>query len=109
MFFSMSIHHVETLVRHKVWIVGFVNFLLGASFALVAFVASSFFQSISGSENVGVFFFVPFFIILLLLLHSHRLFAFANRARFFLLVFIAQIITITGLVFFSDSWWGVFF
>ncbi len=81
----------EESTSRSIQLIAFLGFLYGLSISLLAYVTSSYFKTVIGSDNVSVFYFIIFAVALPLLFHLHRLVEGFGRARTLMLVLIVQI------------------
>ena len=81
----------EESSSRSIQLIAFLGFLYGLSISLLAYVTSSYFKDVTGSDNVSVFYFVIFAVALPLLFHLHRLVEGFGRARTLMLVLVLQI------------------
>jgi len=108
-FAAEAVVHDEQLDKKKIKLISFISFLLGFSQAFLMYVLSDYFRQALGNENVGVFFFGAYAVVLLLLLNTHKfLKRLGEEATFFLLA-LAQVALGMLLVFSSPSIAGVIF
>lgn len=90
--------HDEKLDKNKIHSVNFITFLLGFSQAILVYILSSYFQIASGTENVGVFYFISYGITLLILLNMHhvvRRLGKSNVLHFSILISLAAMFVLT--------------
>jgi MFS family permease len=95
--------HNESLDRRKVKIITLVSFIMGFSQAIFAYVMSSYFREASGTENVGVFYFLAYVVVLIVLLNLHKLIRKIGKARVFLISILAKIAIIFALTVLAPS------
>jgi len=96
----------EHLDYGKVRIVTFLGFLFGLSMATLVYVVSSYYKEALGSENVGIFYVVSFSVLLLALLHFHKIISRFGRARTLLFMLLLQIVLMFTLSFLPVSLFG---
>ncbi len=73
--------HSESLNKNKVRLISLVSFLVGFLDAFFIYILSTYFSLVSHSENVGVFYFVAFSVVLLSLFFLQPLIRLIGRAR----------------------------
>ncbi len=73
--------HTENLNKKKIRLVSLVSFIFGFLDAFFIYVLSSYFSLVSGSENVGIFYFGAYSIVLLSLFFLQPLVRRVGRAR----------------------------
>lgn len=100
--------HIEKLDRTKLRLTGFVTFLMGFSQAVLIYVMSSYFETATGTKNVGVFYAVSYIIFLIVLLNLHKLVRLWGKSNVFYFSLLANIAVITALIFTEPSLAGVF-
>jgi len=100
--------HKEHLNRKKTKIIGFISFFLGFSQAVLIYVMSTYFKEASGTENVGGFYFVAYFILLLILLNLHKLTRALGKTSVFLLILALKLVSLIFLANSHPSSWGIF-
>jgi len=100
--------HKEHLNRKKTKVIGCISFFLGFSQAVLIYVMSSYFKQASGTENVGSFYFVAYFILLLILLNLHKLTRTLGKTSVFLVILALKIVSLVFLVNSHLSIWGIF-
>ncbi len=100
--------HKEHLNRKKTKVIGFISFFLGFSQAVLIYVMSTYFKEASGTENVGGFYFVAYFILLLILLNLHKLTRALGKTSVFLLILALKLVSLIFLANSHPSSWGIF-
>lgn len=73
--------HKENLNRKKIHLVSLVSFVFGFLDAFFIYVLSSYFSAISGTDNVGIFYFFAYGIVLISLFYLQPLIRHVGRAR----------------------------
>lgn len=101
--------HKETFDKNKVHLISLIAFLMGFSQSLIAYVLSSYFKEISGTESVGPFYIVSYLIVLLVLLNWHKVIRRFGKARVFILAVLAKVGIVIALVFLPPSYWALVF
>ncbi len=96
----------EESTSRSIQLIAFLGFLYGLSISLLAYVTSSYFKTVIGSDNVSVFYFIIFAVALPLLFHLHRLVEGFGRARTLMLVLIVQIDVLFFLQFLPMNYAG---
>lgn len=88
---------------------GFISFLMGFSAALLSYILSSYFKLALGTDNVGGFFLLSYFVILISLLNLHKLVGWLGKATVFYITFFFKIVATIFLIFLSPSPIALFF
>jgi len=96
--------HKEKFNRKKVEIINFISLLIGFSQAAMIYVLSTYFKEASGTENVGLFYFISYFLILIVLLNSHKLTRKLGKGRVFILAVLIKIIANIVLLYLPPSY-----
>lgn len=99
--------HKEHINHRKIHLISFISLLLGFSHALLLYVVSSFFKEASGTENVGVFYFVANTIVLIGLLNMYKLIGKLGKTTVFLFFFFMQICLGAFLAISGPTWIGI--
>lgn len=99
--------HKEHIDNGKIHLISGISLALGFSQALILYVVSSFYREASGTENVGVFYFISNLIVLFGLLNMHKLIRRMGKATVFLFFFFMQICLGAFLVVSGPTWLGV--
>lgn len=103
------LNHVECLKPKKLKSIDFMSFLMGFSQAVLAYVMSSYFKEASGTDNVGIYYFVSYIIVLVALLNFHKVIRKFGKYRVFSFIFIFKIAVIAGLIFLPTNFFGILF
>jgi MFS family permease len=98
--------HEEKMDQNKIRLISFVSFLMGFSQALLFYVMSTYFKRASGIENLGVFYFFSYVVVLSVLLNAHKIIRATGQANFFYFSLLFKIIVITLLMLFPPSAFG---
>lgn len=101
--------HKESFDKSKVHLISLIAFLMGFGQALITYVLSSYFKTISGTENVGPFYIISYGVVLVVLLNWHRVIRKIGKARVFILSVLAKVAIVIALVFLPPSYWALFF
>lgn len=104
-----STAHKEKFDKSKMGIVVLLSFLMGFGQALIIYVMSSYLKLASGSENVGLFYFLAYAIELIILLNFHKIVSTYGRAQAFLIGLAVKIPIVLALVLIDPSLLGIFF
>lgn len=99
--------HDEQLNSKKIKLINFISFLIGFSQATVVYVFSTYFKDSSGTENVGVFYFVAYVFVLLFLLNLHKAVRKLGKSNVFYFSIIAKIIVMVFLILLPPSWFTI--
>lgn len=84
--------HSENLKKNKIRLISFVSFLFGFLDAFFIYVLSTYFSVISGSVNVGIFYFLGYSVLLAVLFYLQSLIRFMGKARILYLSLGASIV-----------------
>lgn len=96
--------HNENLNKNKVRFVSVVSFILGFLDAFFIYVLSTYFSSITGNENVGIFYLVGYTGVLIGLFFLRRWIQFMGKSRFLYLCLGVNILACALLVGMAPSW-----
>lgn len=105
----MKLRHEEEFNKKKVSLINFISFLMGFSGAMLIYVMAYYFKIAAGTEDVGIFYFVSYVIILIILLNLHKIVRKLGKSNIFYFSILASIILAALLVFYSPSIWGIAF
>jgi MFS family permease len=101
--------HAEKLNKKKIRLIGFISFLMGFAQAGVAYVMSSYFKIITGTENIGIFYVVAYTITLWSLLNFHKVVKIFGKSTVFYLALSFKIIAIVFLLLMPPSFLAIAF
>lgn len=101
--------HKESFNKNKIHLISLIAFLMGFGQALIAYILSSYFKTISGTESVGPFYIASYAIVLLVLLNWHKVIRKFGKARVFILAVLAKVVIVIALVFLPSSYWALVF
>jgi len=104
-----KIQHNEKLNFEKVQFITFISFLLGFSSALLSYIISSYFKLVLHTDNVGIFFFLSYILVLVILLNFHKLIGSFGKVATFYGIFITKTISILFLTFLPPSYFSLIF
>lgn len=99
--------HQEKLDRMRVWVVNVVGFLMGFSQSVLAYTVSTYFKESSGTENVGIFYFISFATVLFILLNLYKLTQKTGSVFVFFFSMVANIAFVTALIVLPKSLFGI--
>lgn len=99
--------HIEHADEKKLELINLISFLFGFSQALLMYVLSDYFRQALGSDNVGVFYFISYSIILICLLNLHKFINKFGKLTMFFLFFFIQICLVAFLIFVQPSLIGI--
>lgn len=99
--------HNEQVNHKKIKLINFISFLIGFSQATVVYVFSTYFKTSSGTENVGVFYFVSYVLVLIFLLNLHKAVRKVGKSNVFYFLILAKIIVMVFLVWLSPTWYTI--
>ena len=97
----------EKLEEKKVKIINFISFLMGFSQAMLIYVMAYYFKIASGSEDVGLFYFISYAILLLVLLNFHKIIRVLGKSNVFYFSIIGAIAVTAFLIFSEPSYLGI--
>jgi MFS family permease len=100
-------NHDEKLEKNKVSLISFISFLMGFSGAMLVYVMAYYFKIAAGTEDVGIFYFVAYVIVLIFLLNLHKIVRKLGKSNVFYFSILASIVCAALLVFSSPSIWGI--
>ncbi len=101
MFYNEQINH------KKIKLIDFISFLIGFSQATVVYVFSTYFKTSSGTENVGIFYFVAYLFVLIFLLNLHKAVRWVGKSNVFYFSILAKIIVMVFLVLLPPTWYSI--
>ena len=99
--------HNENFNQKKVRLVGLVSFFFGFLDAFFIYVLSTYFSTVSGNDNVGIFYLISYSGVLLGLFFLHRLIRYIGKARVLYLTLGVGILASTLLTVMAVSWLSV--
>jgi len=100
--------HIEHVDEKKLRFLNLISFLFGFTCALLSYVLSDYFKQSTGSNNVSVFYFVAYTLVLIGLLNLHKLINRFGKYTVFFLLFFLQICFVSFLIFVKPSGMGIF-
>ncbi|MFA5777125.1 MAG: MFS transporter [Parcubacteria group bacterium] len=99
--------HDEKLEKKKVNLISFISFLMGFSGAMLIYVMAYYFKIASGSEDVGIFYFVSHIIVFIALLNLHKIIRSLGKSNVFYFSILGAIIVTVFLIFSEPSSLGI--
>lgn len=99
--------HDEKLEKKKVNLISFISFLMGFSQAMLIYVMAYYFKIASGSEDVGLFYFISYAILLISLLNFHKIIRILGKSNVFYFSILGAIIITAFLIFSEPSFLGI--
>lgn len=99
--------HQEKLDRNRVRVINIVGFLMGFSQSVLAYTVSTYFKESSGTENVGIFYFVSFVAVLFILLNLYKLTQKTGSVFVFFFSMVANIAFVAALIVLPKSLFGI--
>ncbi len=99
--------HDEQLNSKKIKLINFISFLIGFSQATVVYVFSTYFKDSSGTENVGIFYFVAYLFVLIFLLNLHKAVRKLGKSNVFYFSILAKIVVMVFLILLPPSWYSI--
>ncbi len=100
--------HKEKINDGKLRFISFISFLLGFSGSLLVYIESSYFKLSLGNDDVSLFYFLAYVIILLGLLNMHKIIKWIGKSTSFFLFFFLQICAMAILIMVPPSIFGIF-
>lgn len=91
----------------RVRVVNVVSFLMGFSQSVLAYTVSTYFKESSGTENVGIFYFISFATVLFILLNLYKLTQKTGSVFVFFFSMVANIAFVTALIVLPKSLFGI--
>jgi len=104
-----KIRHHEKYSAGKVNAIGTVSFLMGFTQSVIIYMMSSYFKMATGSENVGLFYFIAYLIVLFALLNFHKVVKIFGKSNAFYFSLLFKIITIAVIMIAPASSWMALF
>lgn len=101
--------HVEEKNNKKLHFINITSFLMGFNASLLSYITSSYLKEILGTDNVGVIYLLAYLIILLMLLHLHKIIYIFGKSFVLHISIFLKIISVAGLIFFPISFTGIWF
>ncbi len=99
--------HDEKLEKKKVKLISFVSFLMGFSQAMLIYVMAYYFKIVSGNEDVSLFYFLSYAILLIILLNLHKIIRILGKSNVFYFSVLASVFVSFFLVIFPPSYLGI--
>jgi MFS family permease len=103
-----KIRHKESYSAKKVNVTGLISFLMGFTQAAVIYVMSSYFKMASGSENVGLFYFLAYLIFMIALFNFNKAVGIIGKSNAFYFSLLLKIVIIAVLMLCPVSFWIIF-
>jgi len=104
----MSVHD-EKFNRGKVRLINFITLVMGFAQAVLLYIMSTYFKRAFGSENVGVFYFISYCIVLLFLLNFHKIVRIFGKSNAFYFSLLFKLIAISFLLILDPGYLGIGF
>jgi MFS family permease len=101
--------HEEKKDHKKLFFIDVVSFLMGFAAALFAYIVSSYFKEVMGTDNVGVVYFIAYAIVLVLLLNLHKIIFIFGKSFVLHISFLLKIVAVIGLLSVPVSFTGIGF
>lgn len=101
--------HNEKIDRKKVHFINISSFLMGFTASLLAYVMSSYLKEVMHTDNVGVIYLLSNLVVLLVLLHLHKIIYIFGKSSILHIIVFFKVIAIAGLLFFPVSFTGIWF
>lgn len=101
--------HAEEKNHKKLYFIDIVSFLMGFGAALFAYIISSYFKEVMGTDNVGVVYFVAYAITLVILLNLHKIIYIFGKSFVLHVSLLLKIIAVFGLLVVPVSFSGMGF
>lgn len=101
--------HLEKKDNKKLFFIDVVSFLMGFAAALFAYIISSYFKEVLGTDNVGIVYFVAYAIVLIVLLNMHKLVYIFGKSFILHIALLLKIVAVFGLLMVPISYLGIGF
>lgn len=109
----MKKHNIKTKKERvsfsKIKLLSGLSLVFGFADALLIYVISSYFQRVSGVDNISPFYLVIFAIVLACLAYLHVFIRTFGKSVLLAMLFGILIVTNAALMMLPDSWWSIFF
>lgn len=102
-----KIKHQENYCAKKTYIAGVISFLMGFTQATIIYVLSSYFKMATGTENVGLFYFLAYSVVMAVLLNFNKVVRIIGKANALYLSLFSKIVIVAMLMLFPVSFWIV--
>jgi MFS family permease len=104
-----NFNHSEKIDRKKVYFIDMVSFLLGFAAALFAYVISSYYKEVLGTDNVGIIYLFAYLVVLFLLLNLHKIIYIFGKSFVLHVSILLKVIAVIGLIMVPVSFTGIWF
>ncbi len=104
-----KLKHDETLNRKKVRVINIISVLIGFSAAIVAYIISSYFKEVTGTDNVSIFYAAAYVISLIALLNLHKIIRRFGKSKVFLASILFSVFSSLMVFFLPVSGFGALF
>jgi len=101
------IRHKENYSAGKVNVAGFISFLMGFTQSVIIYVMSSYFKMASGTDSVGLFYFLAYLVVMIVLFNFNRAVGIIGKSNAFYFSLLLKIIIIAILMLCPISFWIV--
>lgn len=101
--------HKEKKDNKKLYFIDIVSFLMGFAAALFAYILSSYFKEVMGTDNIGIIYFISYVFVLILLLNLHKIIYVFGKSFVLHISFLLKIIAVVGLLSVPVSFAGIGF
>lgn len=101
--------HAEKKDNKKLFFIDVVSFLMGFAAALFAYIISSYFKEVLGTDNVGVVYFVAYVFVLILMLNLHKIIYIFGKSFVLHIAILLKIVAVFGLLVVPISYLGIGF
>ncbi len=98
--------HKEKMNTYAISLLAIIFFFLGFAQAILIYTISSYFKTSFGTENVGIFYFIPYAATLYIFLNIYKILHYWKQSFFLFLLLFLKILIIFGLLFLPASWAG---
>lgn len=99
--------HNEKLEKKKVKLISFISFLMGFSQAMLIYVMAYYFKIAAGTEDVGLFYFIAYGVLLVSLLNLHKIIRILGKSNVFYFSVLSAVVVSAFLVFSPASFLGI--
>jgi MFS family permease len=105
--FGEGVEHCENYSVKKTHIAGVISFLMGFTQATIIYVMSSYFKMATGTESVGLFYFLAYSVVMIVLLNFSKVVRIIGKANAFYFSLFFKIAIIAMLMLSPVSFWIV--
>jgi len=99
--------HEEKIDRKRVHLINITSFLMGFNASLLAYVMSYYLKEVFGTDNIGVIYLLSYLVILLILLHVHKIIYYFGKSFVLHVSIFLKTLAVAGLLIFPVSVAGI--